>query len=90
MGFFGFLLILFATFYLLQAIARLWFRRKVAKIQREMGAQGTSRSNNTTSGRRMREGEVRVEPRKAPRRKVNERIGDYVEYEEVEIIEEDE
>jgi hypothetical protein len=90
MGFLVFLFILIVVFYLLPAIVRLWLRRKVAKIRREMGDQGAAWGDNATTDRRMREGEVRVEPRKATRRKVNERIGDYVEYEEVTIIEESE
>ncbi|MDR0954920.1 MAG: DUF4834 family protein [Rikenellaceae bacterium] len=88
--FFEVVIFLIVGFYLLQWIVRLWLRRKVAKIRREMGEQGAAWGDNRTTDQRMREGEVRVEPRKAPRRKVNERIGDYVEYEEVTIIEESE
>ena len=44
--------------------------------------------NGTRRERPAREGEVKVEAGTAPEKKVSDRIGDYVDYEEVEIVEE--
>lgn len=47
-----------------------------------------TRGSGTRRERPSREGEVRLETGQAPGKKVSDRIGDYVDYEEVEIVEE--
>jgi len=93
-----FIFFLFLGFYLLQWVVRLWFRRRLRKLQQQMengGGQGYYKQytwGRGTSAQRerhqTREGEIKVETGAAPGKKVNDRIGDYVEYEEVEIGEE--
>ena len=80
---------IFAFFYLLQWAVRAVLRWKLNSIQKEMARQGRQAQTRGRRQRTPREGEVRVDAGKAPERKINERIGDYVEYEEVEIMEEE-
>lgn len=92
MGFLTIIFFILIFFYLLQWAVRVVLRWKINRIQRDMARNGGS-AYSRGSGQRQRvprEGEVRVETRTAPGKKVNERIGDYVEYEEVEIVEESE
>ena len=91
MGFLTVICFLILGFYLLQWLLRLWLRARVNRIQREMeknGGQYTRTNGNSRRERPVREGEVRVETGRAAGKKVSDRIGDYVEYEEIEIVEE--
>ena len=91
MGFLTVICFLILGFYLLQWLFRLWLHTRVDRIRREMeknGGQYTRTSGNSRRERPAREGEVRVETGRAAGKKVSDRIGDYVEYEEIEIVEE--
>ena len=68
----------------------MWFRARIRKSKGDMETNGGQRYRGAGNkrARPAREGEVRVETGRAPGKKVSDRIGDYVEYEEVEIIEE--
>jgi len=92
MGFLTFIFFLVLGVYLLQWVFRLWLRWRIKKLQQQMengGGQGYYKQyswGTGNSGRRERptpEGEVKVETNTAPGKKVNDRIGDYVDYEEV-------
>ena len=92
MKFLTFLVFLLLGFYLLQWLARLWLRRRIARIRHDMeqnGGQGFYKQytwggrSNGRPERPAREGEVKVETGAAPGKKLNDRIGDYVDYEEV-------
>jgi hypothetical protein len=88
MGFLTVIFFIVAGFYLLGRLFRWWVGRRIREFQRQMGgdpgAQGRPRQ---TSRRQPREGEIKVETGSAPGKKVNDSIGDYVEFEEVEITE---
>jgi hypothetical protein len=92
MGFLVFISCLILGIYLLRWLFRQWLGRRMREIQRQMENSGTQGYYRTTSRekreRKPREGEIKVETGTAPGKKVNDRIGDYVEYEEVEITEE--
>ena len=87
MVFLKILFFIFAFFYLLQWGVRLLFRWKLRSMQREMN----SRAQPRPRGRRApKEGEVHVDTGTVRDRKINDRIGDYVEYEEITVVEESE
>lgn len=75
-----FLLIFVAVVYVLRLVGRWligsWFRR----MQR---AYGQPQAGGASRGKTMREGEVKVSGTATGNRKVNEKIGDYVDFEEV-------
>lgn len=85
MGFFRFLLIVIGVFYLVQFLGRLLFRSWMRKAQRnyQQSAGGDPSGGRGRRARNMREGEVEVDARTAPPKQVNEKIGDYVDFEEV-------
>ncbi len=75
-----FLLIFVAVVYVLRLVGRWMLGSFVRRMQREYGqpqARGASRE------RTMREGEVKVSGTATASRKVNEKIGDYVDFEEM-------
>jgi hypothetical protein len=78
MVFIKFLLIFLAVFYLLRLVGRWLLGSWIRSVQRQYGqAQGASRE------KKMREGDVKVSGTVTGNRKVNEKIGDYVDFEEV-------
>ena len=89
-----FILVALLVFYLLGWIGRLLFRWWIGRLQRDMqkkfGEGGGTYYRQYTWGRGARpekpapEGEVKVSGRVDPgRKRVNEKVGDYVDYEEV-------
>jgi hypothetical protein len=79
-AFFKFLLIFLAVFYVLRLIGRWLLGSWIRSVQREYGqaqARGASRE------KKMREGDVKVSGTVTGNRKVNDKIGDYVDFEEV-------
>ena len=84
MGFIRFLLIFLAVFYGLQLIGRWLIKRWVRRVQQTQGQAQNQQSRGAQSRRRkMQEGDVEVSSTSAPRKQVNEKIGDYVDFEEV-------
>lgn len=86
MGFVRFLLIFILAFYALQFLVRLlfrfWIRKAQRNFQQQTGGNPSNGSRNSRS-RSVREGDVEINTRTAPQKQVNEKIGDYVDYEEV-------
>lgn len=97
-GFLTFILIAILSFYVLGQVGKWMLRRWVARKQREMGemfgADGGAFRQYTRggNGRReaKREGEVEVQRPVQPEKKVGKNVGDYVEYEEVECVSDEE
>ena len=98
MTFFSIIIFIILFFYLLQWAVRIVLRWKINRIQREMAKNGSNTyykqyawgKNPGRQQRTPKEGEIKVDLRTTPDKKINDRIGDYVEYEEVEIIEDEE
>ena len=96
----GFLTFIFFTIvgiWLLGQIGRLLIRRWILKKQREFAEQfgaGAAGGYNAGAGagraKNRREGEVHVQQTDGGGRKVNRSVGEYVEFEEVEMVEETE
>ncbi|MCD8186161.1 MAG: DUF4834 family protein [Rikenellaceae bacterium] len=95
MGFIIFLICLILGFYLLKWLFRWWLASRLKKLQQQMenaGAQGFYKQYTWSSAHKARrenpsrEGEVKVETAAAPNKKIRDRIGDYVDYEEVEVL----
>lgn len=91
--FFIVIIFIILFFYLATAVGRLvlrnWLNRKQKEFEQMMGGSGAG-GNTRRGGQRSTkpEGEVTVERTVHVEKKVNRGIGDYVEYEEVEIEEE--
>lgn len=88
MGFVRFLLIAILVFYALQFIVRLLFRMWIKKAQKNFqqqtgGNPSGSYGNRGGRAQNVREGDVKINTQTAPPKQVNEKIGDYVDYEEV-------
>lgn len=97
MGVIKFILIFLLVFYLLGFIGRLLFRMWIGKIQRDIQQQAggnprggfyrqyTWGGNNrqTRQEQQEPEGEIRVTDKGTQHKKINEKIGDYIDYEEV-------
>ncbi len=75
-----FLLIFLAVFYALRLIGRWVIGSWIRRVQ---NAYGTPQTRGASREKRMREGEVKVSGRPADSRKINDNIGDYVDYEEI-------
>jgi hypothetical protein len=84
--------IIILSLWLLGQLGRWWLRRWVARNQQEFarrfGAMPNERQGGPRRTKTKKEGEVRVEQTVRMEKRVNERVGDYVEFEEVEITEE--
>jgi len=75
-----FLLIVIAVVYAIRLIGRWLLGAWIRRVQKAYGTAAEGRPRE----RAMREGEVRVSGQSAERgKRVNEKIGDYVDYEEV-------
>lgn len=81
MEFLTVILIIAAALYLLPRLLRWWIGRKLRQFQQQAG--GAAQARERSARRTPREGEVKVETGTAPGKKVSERVGDYVEFEEV-------
>ncbi len=88
-GFLIILLILFFFFGVLPRLLRSVLRWKINRIQKEMAHKGGQSRSRGTWQRSPREGEVRVDAGSAPGGKINRNIGDYVEYEEIEVVDDE-
>lgn len=92
----AFILYVILGFYLLGLIGRFFLRRWVAKKQKEFEANGGSpggfyrtytwggRGKNTEKEQKP-EGDITIQRTQISEKKVSGTIGDYVEYEEVEV-----
>lgn len=84
-GFLTFILILVLSFYLVGWLGRVLLRRWIMRKQEEMAGRFTEGGYQTgqRSGRKSRrEGEVTIQTKNTPAKKVNREVGEYVEYEE--------
>ncbi|MDL2230620.1 DUF4834 family protein [Alistipes sp. OttesenSCG-928-L06] len=90
MGFLTFICSVVLLGYLFRWGFRLWLGWKLKKLQQQMsgnGSNGTYSRRNGNAGQRekyAREGDVKVEKGNSPGKKIRDRIGDYVDFEEVE------
>jgi hypothetical protein len=82
MAFVKFLLIVFAVVCVLRLVGRWLIGSWIRSVQKAYG-QPRSQAQERPRGRAMREGEVKVSGTATAGRKVNDRIGDYVDYEEI-------
>ncbi|MFI3330703.1 MAG: DUF4834 family protein [Rikenellaceae bacterium] len=85
---------IFIGFYILGLLGRLWLRWFIAKKQKEF-AQGKQskgfyystsfggKNNNNNKTNTKKPGEINIEQIKTTEKKVNTKVGDYVDYEEV-------
>jgi hypothetical protein len=80
MAFFKFLLIVVAVLYVLRLVGRWLIGSWIRSVQE---AHGQARAQGRPRGRAVREGEVKVSGTATASRKVNDRIGDYIDYEEI-------
>jgi Sec-independent protein translocase protein TatA len=87
MGFLTVIFFIVVGVYLLRLLFRWWIGKKIRQFQQRMAGNAAQGSAHGSSRRTPREGEIRVETGAAPEKKVNNRVGDYVEFEEVEITE---
>ena len=97
MGFLSFIFFTVLAFYILGWIGRLlfgwWLRKKQRQMEEQLGqAGGYSYKKYNFGGKRGNargstrpEGEVVVETAAAPEKKVNRSVGEYVDFEEVEM-----
>lgn len=97
MGFIEFILISALVVYLIWTVAKFLLKRYIARSQREFaerfgGAEnGTFRQYTWGAGQRngsreqQKEGDVKVVDTGSNPKKVNNKVGDYVEFEEIEI-----
>lgn len=90
-GMLEFIFITILVIWLMGVLGRFLLRRWIARKQREFARQfGGAQYGGRTSGRKnnRREGEVSVQQTAPAEKKVSKAVGDYVEFEEVEITEE--
>lgn len=91
--FFGVILSIILGFYvlgkILKFVFRIWLARKAKEFQQRGGFSGfggfntANGSNNQYNDTTKREGEVKVEKTIHDQRKINEKVGEYVDFDEV-------